>query len=161
MYKGECRAVYRRNYLSLYVHLVWGTWERQPLLCEPTRQHVYRAIGAKCAELGADLVALGGMEDHVHLLVSLPSTLTIANLAGQVKGVSSHLVNHEAPLPTGELFKWQGTYGAFTVSQPLVRTVADYILHQREHHTLGTLKDEWEESYKEVQPAEGTPAAPE
>jgi putative transposase len=137
--------MYRRNYLSLFVHLVWGTWDRQPLLSGPLEQQVYRAIGAKCVELDAEVVALGGIEDHVHLLVSLPSTLAIANLVGQVKGASSHLVNQEG-LPTagGAVFKWQGTYGAFTVSQPLVRDVSTYILHQREHHSRGTLLAEWE-----------------
>ena len=148
--------MYRRNYLSLFVHLVWATWERQPLLIGTTQQEVYRAIGAKCAELGADLVALGGIEDHVHLLVSLPATLTIANLAGQVKGVSSHLITHEGAAPSGDLFKWQGTYGAFTVSQQLVRDVTNYILHQREHHASGTLKDDWENTFTAIQP----PAVP-
>ena len=142
--------MYRRNYVALYTHLVWGTWDRQPLLRGAVEQQVYRAIGAKCADLDATMVALGGVEDHIHLLVLLPATLTVANLVGQVKGVSSHLVNHQGLMPQGDIFKWQGTYGAFSVSQSLVREVANYIRHQREHHASGTLRSEWEEPEAEA-----------
>ncbi len=153
--------MYRRNYLSFFVHCVWGTWDRQPLLRGPLEQQVYRAIGAKCVELDAEMVALGGMEDHMHLLVSLPSTLTIANLVGQVKGASSHLANHEGlSTARGDIFKWQGTYGAFTVSQSLVREVVNYIVHQREHHASGILRAEWEDTLNPDHPAPGGHAHP-
>jgi putative transposase len=146
--------MYRRNYLSLFVHLVWGTWDRQPLLHGAIEQQVYRAIGAKCVGLKATMVALGGVEDHVHLLVSLPSTLDIATLVGEVKGASSHLVNQQKLMPRDEIFKWQGTYGAFSVSQPLVQEVAQYIRHQREHHASGLLRSEWEMPAREGQSAD-------
>lgn len=61
-----------------------------------------------------DSIALGGIEDHVHLLIQLPFTTSVADLMHQVKGGSSYLVTHE--LRPGEFFKWQGSYGAVSVS---------------------------------------------
>lgn len=69
-----------RNQLSVFLHLVWATWDRRPLLHGDIERQVHRAISAKCEELEVKLVALGGVEDHLHLLVRLPSTLTIADL---------------------------------------------------------------------------------
>lgn len=76
----------RRIRLAVFVHLVWATWDRLPLITIPIQQEIYRAIGAKCEELHAELIALGGVEDHVHLLVRMPSTISIAEFSGQVKG---------------------------------------------------------------------------
>jgi REP element-mobilizing transposase RayT len=85
---------------------------------------------------------LGGIEDHLHLLVRLPTTLAIATLLKEVKGSSSHLVTHE--IRPGEFFKWQGAYGAFTLAKADVPRVIDYIRNQREHHAAQTLHMDWE-----------------
>lgn len=147
--EDESGAMYRRNYVAIYLHLVWGTWDREPLLHGEVERLIYRAIGEKCSDLRARMVALGGVEDHVHLLVMLPSTLTVATLVGQVKGASAHLANHTEPAQSAELFKWQGTYGAFSLGQQQVPHVVEYIRRQREHHALGTLRSEWEEVSRE------------
>ena len=132
----------RRNYLAVFVHLIWATWDRLPLLTDDVTRDIHRVISAKCAELGATVVAIGGVEDHLHLLVEFPATVTIADLVGQVKGASAHLVTHQ--LAPGQFFKWQGAYAAFSVSPGAVTRVRDYIVHQREHHAIGTLRAEWE-----------------
>ena len=143
----------RRNYLAVFVHLVWTTWDRLPLLTEELTREVQRVISAKCAELGATVVAIGGVEDHVHLPVEFPATVTIAEFVGQVKGASSHLVTHQ--LAPGQFFKWQGAYAAFSVSPDAVNRVRDYIVHQREHHAEGALRSDWEPA-----PTNGVPAIP-
>jgi REP element-mobilizing transposase RayT len=126
-----------RQPLPIYVHLVWATWNRLPLLSEEMSKQVYHAVGAKCRELGAQVVAIGGTEDHVHLLVRLPATLSVADLLKHIKGASSHLVTHR--LAPGQSFKWQGSYGACSVSPRHLAQVSDYIARQREHHATGTL----------------------
>ena len=133
----------RRNLTAVYIHLVWGTWDRLPLLTDELLPAVYRAIGAKATELGASMVAVGGTEDHVHLLVRLPMTLAIADLVKGVKGSSAHLVTHE--LAPGTSFKWQGSYGAFSVSPRQRAQVTDYIARQREHHAANADIVHWEE----------------
>lgn len=127
----------RHARVALFVHCVWATWDRLPLLTGEVERAAFRAIAAKCQQLGANLIALGGVEDHVHLLVQIPATLTVAKLMDQVKGASSHLVTHTV-LPADGFFKWQGAYGAFTVSQRHLDAVANYIKHQRQHHAAAT-----------------------
>lgn len=124
--------------VDVFVHLVWATWNRLPLLTDAIHRAVHRSIAAKCVELGAEVIAFGGVEDHVHVLVRMPATVAIADLVGQIKGASSHLVTHEL-LPKDEFFKWQGAYGAFSVSRTHLERVCDYIDHQREHHAAGTI----------------------
>ena len=128
----------RRSGSAVYVHLVWATWNRLSLLTGEVERAAHRAIGAKCVELGAEVIALGGVEDHVHLLIHLPGTISVAQLVGQVKGASAHLITHEV-LPSGEFFKWQGAYGSVSVSPRHLGAVARYIAHQRQHHADGTV----------------------
>lgn len=121
----------------MFVHLVWATWDRLPLLSEPLRSEVYDLIQAECTRHRADLIAIGGTEDHVHLLVRMPATLAPADLVKQVKGVSSHAVNHASG--SHKAFKWQGAYGAFSVSKRHVPMIEGYIRRQEEHHRERTL----------------------
>jgi putative transposase len=123
------------TFTQLYLHFAWSTWDRYPILTETVRPHVYRAIQAECAGMGADVIALGGIDDHVHLFARLPTSLSPAALMKQVKGGSSHLANHAvAKVP---FFRWQGGYGVFSVSRNHVPRIRDYVLRQEEHHRLG------------------------
>ncbi|HYJ79305.1 MAG TPA: IS200/IS605 family transposase [Longimicrobiaceae bacterium] len=122
----------RTPFTQLYLHFVWATWDRHPFLSEPLRSRVYACIQAECGRLGADVIALGGVEDHVHVLVRVPATIAPAELVNQMKGVSSHLVNHEIRPPF--FFKWQGGYGAFTITKRDVPAVRDYVNNQERHH---------------------------
>ena len=132
----------RESQVAVFIHLVWATWDRVPLLTAALQRPVYRAIGAICGECGAEVIAVGGVEDHVHLLIRLPATLTVAELAKHVKGASAHLVTHQ--LAPNSFFKWQGSYGAFSVSPHDLPTVGDYIARQAEHHAAGVILPEWE-----------------
>ena len=122
---------------AVFVHVVWATWDRLPLLVGDVERNAYRAIEAKCGELSAEVLALGGIEDHVHLLVRLPATLAIADLVKNVKGTSAHLIaQHCHP---NQFFKWQGGYAAFSVSVGHLSRVTRHIAQQREHHAANTL----------------------
>lgn len=79
----------RQPFTQLYMHLVWATWDRLPLITVPVERLVYPAIRAGCTGLGVEVLELGGIEDHVHLLARIPTTVSIAELAKQVKGASS------------------------------------------------------------------------
>jgi putative transposase len=131
----------RSRFTQLYLHSVWATWDRMPLLVPAIEQTVYAAILAKCRQLDCEPLAIGGMADHVHLLVRFPPTLAVADLVKEVKGATSHLVTHQDP---EEFFKWQGSYGAFTVSKESVPQVRAYIEGQKQHHGSGTILEEWE-----------------
>jgi putative transposase len=118
---------------ELYLHLVWATWDRLPLLTPELQPVVYDCIQAECKRLRVEAIAIGGIEDHVHLLVRIPTTISVAELVKQVKGASSHFVTHE--LSGGGTFTWQGGYGAFTVSKRNVPIVREYVSRQEKHHS--------------------------
>ncbi|HVF10036.1 MAG TPA: IS200/IS605 family transposase [Abditibacteriaceae bacterium] len=142
----------RSPYTKLYVHCVWATWDRQPLLTPAVEARLYAAITAKCHMLRCEVVAIGGDLDHVHLLARFIPRLSIAELVQEVKGASSHLMNHEIA-PRRE-FRWQGSYGAFTVSPRSVQQVGRYIHNQIVHHAERRTFDEWERCYLEEETGE-------
>ena len=132
----------RRPLVAVYLHLIWVTWDRPPLLGPAIDRAVHRAIQAKACELGAEPLAIGDTLDHVHFLVGMPATLTVADLVGGIKGASTHLVTHE--LLPGGFFKWQGAYGAFSVGPRQLDRAREYIARQREHHATEAQAVEWE-----------------
>jgi REP element-mobilizing transposase RayT len=134
----------RAPFTQLYVHCVWATWDRLPLLTAQIEQAVYAAILDKSRELKCEPIAIGGMPEHVHLLVRLPTTLAVADLVKEIKGASSHLVTHR--LTPGEFFKWQGAYGAFTVSPDHIEDVRTYVVRQKEHHAANDTVAVWEQT---------------
>ncbi len=135
----------RTPFTQLYLHCVWSTWDRLPLLTPQSEPPIYSAILNKCLELKCDALAIGGIEDHIHLLVRFPATISVSDFVKEVKGTSSHLINHQ--INPGEFFKWQGAYGAFTVSKNLVEVVQKYINLQKQHHADQNLYHEWEQTF--------------
>jgi len=137
----------REPFHQLYFHLVWATYDRLPLLLPQYETRLFSCVVAKTEELGCKVVALDGLEDHVHLLVRARPSVAVASLVKEVKGASSHLMNHEiSPLNT---FRWQGAYGAFSVSARAVPKVKDYVLNQKTRHHAGDLHDDWERCFIE------------
>jgi REP element-mobilizing transposase RayT len=130
--------------ISLYVHLVWRTWDSLPMITPEIERRLYRNIQSEAQKMKCTVLALNGSADHVHLLVMLPTTLTVAELMQRVKGVSSHFVNNV--LESLEPFKWQGGYGAFSVSRWDVEKIKKYIQRQKEHHQTNELWQELEQA---------------
>ncbi|MEQ9236284.1 IS200/IS605 family transposase [Coleofasciculus sp. E2-BRE-01] len=132
----------RSNFTQLYLHCVWATWDRLPLITSDIQEAVHAAIIGECQQLKCTVITLGGIEDHVHLLISFPPTLAVSDLIKQIKGSSSHLVTHE--IKSGEFFKWQGSYGAFSVSHDNLDQIANYIRNQPIHHRQKSIIPTWE-----------------
>jgi len=91
-----------RNWERAYMHFVWATWDRLPLVTEDIERDVHRYIERVCTDDKCDVLAVGGMPDHVHLLVALPGTIGYSELMKHVKGGSSRLIS--AKLKPGEWF---------------------------------------------------------
>ena len=127
-------------YTQLHLHLVWATWDRHPIILPEWKATISVCIHAECQELKVTVIALHAMPDHVHLLVRLPTTVTVSTIAKQVKGASSHLITHQ--IAPGEWFKWQGGYGAFAVSKNDLPRVQAYIANQEQHHRHQTFEQE-------------------
>ncbi len=123
-------------YCQLYYHVVWATKKRQPLLAGDRERVVFDLLRSKAIGLGGFVYALNGTEDHVHLVVSIPPRLAVAEFVGQVKGVASARFNQLGSHP---LLYWQEEYGAFTFDGKRLPHVIDYVERQKEHHATKAL----------------------
>jgi REP element-mobilizing transposase RayT len=124
-------------YSKLYYHFIWGTKNRLPLIESAFESELYRAIVAKVKNMGGFIHAIGGTEDHVHLAVSIPPKVAPAKFIGDVKGNSSHYVNHIIK-PDFE-FYWQNEYGVLSFGEKNLPAIVKYIHNQKQHHADGTL----------------------
>jgi putative transposase len=123
-------------YCQLFYHLVWATKDRAPRLTAEVEPIVYGLLRSKAVRLGARVFALNGIEDHVHLIASIPPSLAVATLVGQIKAASSTRFNKaHADHPP---FFWQQEYGAFTLDAKRLPYHLEYVLRQKEHHRQGT-----------------------
>jgi len=123
-------------YWRLFYHFVWRTKNGEPLIAPEWEGSLHNVIAAKAADLGAFVHAVGGIEDHVHLVVSVPPKIALSTFIGQVKGASSHFVNHELDLDI--YFAWQAEYGVVSFGGKMLDVVVQYVKDQRKHHTDGT-----------------------
>jgi REP element-mobilizing transposase RayT len=136
------------SYCQLYYHLVWTTKNRQPLLLPAVAEVVYGFIRSKTIGLGGTFFALNGIEDHVHLVVTIPPTLAVSTFVGQVKGVSSARFNKEQP---GRKLYWQAEYGAFSFDKKRLPHVIRYVERQQVHHATKNVIPILERSMEEAQ----------
>ncbi len=132
-----------QSFVSLHVHIVFSTKNRQPFIADEIAPRLYDYIGGVVSNHGGALVASGGMPDHVHLLVSLSKELSISELVRFIKSNSSKWV-HET-FSDLQLFAWQTGYGAFAVSFSNLDAVKTYIANQKEHHRVHSFQDEFRE----------------
>jgi len=122
----------------LYYHLVWATKNRSPLITSDIEPKLYDYIIGKADSLECITHAIGGIENHIHLVVSIPPKLSIAAFVQSLKGSSSHHVNHEmANVQT--TFAWQRGYGVFSLGEKKLDVAIDYVINQKQHHREGTL----------------------
>ncbi|NJN93739.1 MAG: IS200/IS605 family transposase [Anaerolineales bacterium] len=124
-------------YFRLFYHMVWGTKNREPLIENNFELSLHNVIVAKGKELGAFVYAVGGIEDHLHLVASVPPRIALADYIGQVKGKSSHWINHQLSLPYH--FSWQAEYGVVSFGGKQLNMVVKYVKNQRQHHLTGTI----------------------
>ena len=140
--------VRRSSKIEHYYHVIWATQEREPSLNDVIVQDVYRLITHSVTSLNGTVVAIGGMADHVHVLMRLPGRTCVPDVVQNAKGTSSRAINERRLIPSH--FGWQSGYGSFTVSPSHVPDVVDYIHRQKEHHDSGRIQPDFEATYVEV-----------
>ncbi len=148
----------RNVYWELYYHLIWRTKDSAPMLTAEVEPLTHEYLKHRALETPEAIVhAIGGIEDHIHMAVSLPPTVEIARWIGDLKGASAHHINH-GPCGLGALV-WQTGYGVVSFGKRDLPWVVDYIRSQREHHAAGGTRDRLERITQVETPApEGSPA---
>ncbi len=124
------------TYTRILVHCVFSTKNRRPDISEPAE--LWRYLRGIARNRGVDTLAVGGTSNHIHMLLSLPSGLTIALLMRDLKANSSRHLNE---MQRG--FAWQDGYAAISVSPSQVETVKQYIETQEEHHQKRSFEREY------------------
>jgi putative transposase len=119
------------TFSSSLFHCVFSTKERRAVIAPEVQLRLWAYMGGIAKDIDVKALAVGGTDDHVHLLLSLPTTLSIAEAMRQIKAGSSRWI-HETCGMTG--FAWQEGYGAFSVGQNQVEATLAYIAGQKEHH---------------------------
>lgn len=103
-----------RSKVYFYGHFVWATKHHTDVLSPDLERAAHRCIASEAQRLGCIVLALGGMPDHVHLVVRLPASVAVMAVAKQLKGASARLVN-TLRLEFSEPFSWQDGYGFFSI----------------------------------------------
>jgi putative transposase len=127
----------RNNYSEINLHFTWHTKSNTPVLIEMIENRLYQYIKHRILETkGVLFHEIGGTADHVHLVVSLPSTVLISDWIGKLKGASSYYINHE--IVNRKILEWQDGYGVVSFGTKDLEWVSRYVRNQKEHHKKGT-----------------------
>ena len=125
----------------LRYHLITATKGRQPLLLPEVEQVLYDALPMVVSDAGGHLYAAGGMEDHMHAAIAIKPTVAVSNFVCMVKTDTSRIIRAEFPDLN---FRWQRSFGAFTVAPDEMEPLLKYIANQKQHHRRQTTRDIWE-----------------
>jgi putative transposase len=123
------------TYASIFIHCVFSTKDRAPRIPAERAPELYAYLSGIAKSEGFSLAAAGGTANHVHLLIVLPATNSLANAMQKLKGSSSRWM--------GLGFSWQEGYGAFSVSPSQVPVVKKYMQNQEEHHRKRNFEEEF------------------
>ena len=127
------------TYLSLHYHLVFSTRNREEFIFEAIRLRLHEYLSGTVLGLKGHCRAVDGTADHVHLLVGLGATHTLADFVRELKKASSKWMHEQSD---ERRFAWQEGYAAFTVSASGIEEIRKYIANQNEHHRVRTFREE-------------------
>ena len=134
--------VSRNDYAEINLHITWHTKASSPLLVPAVEAEAHHALRGKCINTaGVFIHAVGGIETHVHLCVSIQPTITPSEFIGQLKGSSSHAVNQKFG---SKVLEWQTGYGVVSFGTADLEWVKAYVLNQRARHAGGKIVDHLE-----------------
>lgn len=126
---------------NILIHIIFSTKNRKPLILPNIMQELYSYMAGIAREHEAYVHEVGGIEDHIHLLISLPRTLTISKLVEEIKKGSSKWIKTKGHLYAD--FAWQNGYSAYSIGQSGYEDLRKYIQRQKDHHKKISFQDEY------------------
>jgi putative transposase len=124
-----------------YIHIVFSTKLRQPLIQEAIEPELYAYLGGICNRLDCQIIKIGGYKDHIHILCKLSKKIALMRLLEELKSHSSKWIKTKGE--EYQNFYWQGGYGAFSVNESGVEAVSKYITNQKKHHSKKNFQEEY------------------
>ena len=132
-----------------YIHIVFATKHRAPMIKEFVQEELYSYLGGICANHECTPIKIGGYRDHIHVLCMLSKKVTLMKLVEELKSHSSKWIKTKDPVLKN--FFWQNGYGAFSVNPAQVDNAVAYIANQEEHHSKKNFQEEYRLFLKEYQ----------
>jgi putative transposase len=129
------------TFTCLQYHVVFSTKRREPWLRPDFEERLWAYLGGIARQNELKPLLIGGVEDHIHMLLGLPPAVSVSQALQQIKGGSSGWIKQNLPGCKG--FAWQDGYGAFSLSKSQEPQVQEYIRGQREHHRTKTFQEEY------------------
>ncbi len=129
------------TFTAIHLHIIFSTAGRLPLISQELKPRLFAYLGGIVRSMNGTALIVNGIEDHVHLLSEIPTTLAIADFMRDLKANSTNWVKETFP-ERGD-FKWQTGYAAFSVSKSGLDSVRTYIEQQEEHHRKRTFQEEY------------------
>jgi putative transposase len=129
------------TFTSLHYHLIFSTKNRHPWIAADLEQRIWQYLGGIARDNQMKALQVGGIEDHVHIVLGAPPTMALSKILQLLKGGSSKWIHENFPALAA--FEWQDGYGAFSVSKSQVPEVVEYVANQREHHCAQTFQEEF------------------
>jgi putative transposase len=134
------------SFIAMHIHVVFSVKNRERMLGADIEDDVWKYLGGICRTHQIKALKIGGVEDHVHLLVGLPATISLSDFIQRLKGESSKWISSQ--YPGIQDFRWQDGYGAFSVGCSQIDDTIAYIANQREHHRRKTFEEEYRQFLK-------------
>ena len=129
------------TYAALHYHIVFSTKHREPWIIPDIEQRVWSYLGGIAQDYDMTPLKIGGLEDHIHIVLGLPPLIAVSRAVQMLKGGSSRWMR--SSLPGLEAFGWQDGYGAFTISQSVLAATIAYVERQRETHLARSFQEEY------------------
>jgi REP element-mobilizing transposase RayT len=126
---------------KVILHIIFSTRDREPWLDQAIRPRMHAYLATICRDLGGDGLRVNGVSDHVHIVTTLPRTLSAAGMIEEIKKGSSKWIKTIDRRYRG--FFWQRGYGALSVSPSQLGAVIKYVDEQEEHHRTRTFQEEY------------------
>ena len=133
----------RNVYSEINLHITWHTKGNQPVLVDEIERQLHRYLKQRAMQTsGVFIHAIDGVGDHVHLAVSVPTTINISEWIGDLKGASAHFINGE--ICNRKVLEWQTGYGVVSFGTKDLPWVVAYVQNQKQHHAKGEVHDRLE-----------------
>lgn len=141
-----------------YAHLVWTTKSREPLISPVIEAPLFACIVSKGDELGCYIHAINGIMDHIHIIISIPPRHSVSWVVKNLKGTSSHFINHELR-QLDRPFYWQRGYGYLSLGESRLASAIEYVDRQKVHHTNQTT-NKWLEMVEDDETPDDSDGSP-
>jgi len=129
------------TYSQIYIQVVFAVEARDSLVHPDWKGELFKYITGIVKKKGQKLIAIGGVADHIHLLIGITPSTSLSDLVRDIKANSSKFIN-DRKYVRGQ-FRWQEGFGAFSYSRSHIDAVAKYVLNQEVHHSRMSFKDEY------------------